>query len=348
MSPVSSHSLGPLACVVGLLLLGGLACQNNDPSPSDSDTSEGATTSAEAPASATAGDSLAPASSSGDTEAPEGMVYVPSGSTQIGVETERWEELRRNQPPGPRMLFGKDAHPPFWADVSAFYLDEHPVTVEQFRAFVEETNYTTQAEEFGSGGVLAGGQWRLLEGATWRQPRGPGESAAPDDHPVTQVSWNDAEAYCEWAGKRLPTEVEWEHAAREGRNDRSFCPWDGSCQDQSALLQNANTWQGQYPFSNTAEDGYRYTSPVGAFGATELGLQDMSGNVWEWTSSWKRPYEERGTDFTPGEGSERVQRGGSFICRECKGYYVFSRSSSTPNTSLFHVGFRCARDASAS
>lgn len=275
------------------------------------------------------------------------MVYVPSGSTQIGISLERWRQLRREQPPGPRPLFGKDAHPAFWAEVDAFFLDVHPVTVAEFRAFAEATDYTTQAERFGNAGVLRNGQWRLVEGATWRHPRGADQPAAPDDHPVTQVSWNDAQAYCTWAGKRLPTEVEWEHAAREGRNVRALCPWDGSCRDRTARVQHANTWQGRYPIENTAADGYRYTSPVGAFNINALGLQGMSGNVWEWTASWKRPYEERGTNFQPSDRSERVMRGGSFICSECGGYYVFSRSSATPRTSLFHVGIRCAKDQPA-
>jgi sulfatase modifying factor 1 len=279
-----------------------------------------------------------------DIEEPEGMVHVPSGSTQIGVKTKHWEALRRNRSPGPRPLFGRNAHPPIWVEVGAFFLDVHPVTVAQFRTFVEETGYATQAEKFGNGGVLKDGQWRLVDGATWRRPRGPDRPKAPDDHPVTQVSWNDAQAYCEWAGKRLPTEVEWEHAAREGQNRRALCPWDGSCRDRSVRIEHANTWQGRYPVQNTAADGYRYTSPVGAFKANALGLQDMSGNVWEWTHSWMRPYKKRGTGFQPSERRRRVMRGGSFICQECGGYFVFARSAATPQTALFHVGFRCAKD----
>jgi len=275
---------------------------------------------------------------------PEDMVYVPSGSTKIGITLDQWRRLRAQQPPGPRPLFGRDAHPPFRAEVGSFFLDEHPVTVAQFREFVDSTGHTTQAETFGTGGVLRGGGWKLVEGATWHHPRGPRRPPATDSHPVTQVSWNDAHAYCSWAGKRLPTEVEWEHAARIGRKSRTFCVWGENCQDHASRVEHANTWQGSYPVRNTAEDGYRYTSPVGEFGDTALGLQDMSGNVWEWTASWKRPYRERGTDFRPTRGSKRVQRGGSFICHECGGYYVFARSASTPRTSLFHVGFRCAKD----
>jgi len=340
-------SWGGAAWVLLLLVVG---CQNaSDPSRSaDADTSSptiAPDTTSNAPSS---GDTDDPATGTApaNLDVPDGMVYVPSGSTQIGIKTERWQQLRRSQPAGPRPLFGKDAHPPFWAEVDAFFLDVHPVTVAQFQEFVDETGYTTQAENFGNAGALKNGQWQLVKGATWHHPRGPNQPAAPDDHPVTQVSWNDAQSYCEWAGKRLPTEVEWEHAAREGRSVRALCPWDGSCRERKARIEHANTWQGRYPAQNTAADGYRYTAPVGTFGANALGLQGMSGNVWEWTASWKRPYENRNTAFQPTKRSNRVLRGGSFICRECGGYYVFARSGATPRTSLFHVGIRCAKDIS--
>ena len=279
-----------------------------------------------------------------DVSVPKGMVSVPGGQTTIGIETERWKQLRAERETGPRRLFGRGAHPPFQAEVDPFFLDVHPVTVAQFRDFVEATGYVTQAEKLGNAGVLRGGRWRLVDGATWRYPRGPETAAAPDDHPVTQVSWNDAQRYCEWAGKRLPTEVEWEHAARAGQEARRLCVWDGDCRNRSARIEHANTWQGNYPGQNTAADGYRYTSPVGTFGTTALGLQGMSGNVWEWTASWKRPFDERETDFQPTLRSKRVQRGGSFICSECGGYFVFARAGATPRTSLFHVGVRCAKD----
>lgn len=276
---------------------------------------------------------------------PEGMVYVPGGSTRIGVEKSALQQIAANRPPGPRPMWGRAATPSFTAEVDAFFLDVHPVTVAQFRQFVEAANYTTQAERFGNAGVLDNdtGQWHLVDGATWRQPRGPDAPSAPDDHPVTQVSWNDAQAYCEWAGKRLPTEVEWEHAARGAENDRDHCPWDGDCGRQRRVA-NANTWQGRYPVRNTEADGYRYTSPVGAFDTTALGLVDMSGNVWEWTDSWYRPYSRRDAPLRSTDKQERVQRGGSFLCNECGGYHVYARSHATPETSLFHVGLRCAKD----
>lgn len=330
--------------LAGLVLVGS-GCQSDSSPPLHSDTSTVA--SQNSPDTTQTLASQSGTRQFADTTAPEEMVYVPGGRTKIGIETERWNRLLAARETGPRPLFGRDAHPPFRAHVHPFFLDVHPVTVAQFQAFVDATGYTTQAEEFGNGGVLRGRKWRLIKGATWRRPRGPNRQTAPDNHPVTQVSWNDAKAYCQWAGKRLPTEVEWEHAARAGQDQRALCLWDGSCRTRSARVKHANTWQGKYPIQNTVADGYRYTSPVGAFGSTALGLQDMSGNVWEWTASWKRPYSERGTDFQPTSRSERVMRGGSFICNECGGYFLFARSGSTPNTSLFNVGFRCAKDPSS-
>jgi len=252
---------------------------------------------------------------------PEGMVYVPGGVTQIGSET--GEPVER---------------PVFDAEVAPFFMDEHPVTVAQFRAFVEATGYVTEAERFGNAGVLDPDtrRWHLVDGATWHHPFGPDGPAVPDDHPVTQVSWHDAVAYAEWAGKRLPTEVEWEHAARGARNARQSYAWGTSLVEQGR--HRANTWQGVFPDYNTGADGYLYTSPVGTFGATPLGLTDVGGNVWEWCQDWFRPYDDRGTPFVAGPSSEKVQRGGSFLCR----------GHSTPETSLFHVGFRCVKDVPSS
>ncbi len=260
---------------------------------------------------------------------PDGMVFIPGGRTTIGAADGT-----------------PDERPEFEARVEPFFMDVHPVTVEQFADFVNATGYLTEAERFGSAGVLVAErmEWRLVDGATWRQPRGPGTTHAPGDHPVTQVSWNDAVAYATWAGKRLPTEIEWEHAARGAANDRSRYAWGDALVEGGA--HRANTWQGPFPLRNTGEDGHHFTSPVGAFGATPLGLTDIGGNVWEWTADWFRAYNERDRAFTPTPSSERVQRGGSFLCHDsyCHGYRVSARSHSTPETSLFHVGFRLVQD----
>ena len=268
---------------------------------------------------------------------PEGMAYVPGGTVTIG-----------NHEASQSKRHDSDARPLFTTQVAPFLMDVHPVTVGQFRRFVEDTGYETQAEEFGNAGVLDDRrkQWRLVDGATWEQPFGPMGPAAPSDHPVTQVSWNDAVAYCKWDGKRLPTEVEWEHAARGAQNKRQRYAW-GDTLVVNGQYQ-ANTWQGRFPHYNEVADGYEFTAPVGQFAKTELGLTDMGGNVWEWTSSWYRPYEERGEPFEPTRQSEKAQRGGSFQCNQCFGYRVYTRSHSTPETSLFHVGFRCAQDVSSS
>jgi sulfatase modifying factor 1 len=195
---------------------------------------------------------------------------------------------------------------------------------------------------------MATGQWTLVPGADWRHPLGPGGPATPTDHPVTQVSWNDAAAYCAAEGGRLPTEVEWEHAARGARDRRQPYAWGDALltHDPDGPHHHAHTWTGTFPSENTAADGYVTTSPVGAFGETELGLTDMGGNVWEWTASWFRSYAERDRPFTPTPTSERVMRGGSFLCHPsfCHGYRVSARSHATPDSGLFNAGFRCAQD----
>lgn len=262
--------------------------------------------------------------------APPGMVYVPGARTHIGAE---------DGPPAER--------PVFVTEVRAFYLDIHPVTVAEFRRFVHATKYVSDAERAGDGGVLdfETGRWDLVPGANWRFPSGPKAQPAPDAHPVTQVSWNDATAYARWAGKRLPTEIEWEHAARGAHDARDLYSWGGN-----ALVvdgqHRTNTWQGSFPGRNSGADGFLFTSPVGQFGRTRLGLTDMGGNVWQWCEDWYRPYAERLLPYAPGPAAEKVQRGGSFLCsREfCHGYRVSARSHSTPDTALFHTGFRCAKD----
>jgi sulfatase modifying factor 1 len=276
--------------------------------------------------------------------APEGMVRVPGGSVRIGSDDG-----------------SADERPTFTARVRPFFLDRHPVTVAQFRRFVEATGYVTEAERFGDAGVMdhETGRWTLVAGASWRRPLGPSAPAAPDDHPVTQLSWNDAAAYARWLGRRLPTEIEWEHAARGGTDSRAPYPWGDRLVVEGRHM--ANTGERATPRDTTLmdaprgvahqhpsdEDGWLGTSPVGTYGETPLGLVDMGGNVWEWTDSWYRSYAERDEPFVAHEGSERVQRGGSFLCSTdfCHGFRVSARSHATPETALFHVGFRTAADA---
>lgn len=263
---------------------------------------------------------------------PSEMVLIPAGKVRIGAEDGFAHEL-----------------PQFWAHVESFLMDKSPVTVAQFRAFIKATGYKTEAEKFGNAGVIneeTGKQWILVEGANWEYPLGKSRLKALDNHPVTQVSWNDANAYAQWAGKRLPCEIEWEHAARNAKNSRTIYPWGNEIQTNGKW--NANVWQGKFPVKNYAEDTYPYTSPVGQFGKTELGLTDMSGNVWEWTSNKKFDYASLFAKDASGISisEEYAERGGSFLCEPtwCHGYRVSGRSSSTSDTGLFHLGFRCVKD----
>ena len=263
---------------------------------------------------------------------PQGMVLVPAGKVHMGNTAGFAHEL-----------------PQFWASVSAFYMDISPITVGQFRAFIKATGYKTEAEKFGNAGLITEDtdkQWTLVDGATWEYPLGKTKPKAPITHPVTQVSWNDATAYARWAGKRLPCEIEWEHAARNAVNTQTKFPWGDDIQENGKYK--ANVWQGKFPLNNLLTDTYAYTSPIGAFGKTPLGLTDMSGNVWEWMSHPKFDYASLFVKDTSDLKitSEYAQRGGSFLCEPtwCEGYRVSGRSSSSTETSLFHVGFRCVKD----
>ncbi len=261
------------------------------------------------------------------------MIAFPAADVAIGDD---------NAPP--------DERPAFAMHVGPFRLDKSPVTVAQFRSFIEATGYKTQADKDHAAGVFVRGigQWRFLDGADWRHPQGPEEPAAPDDHPVTQVSWEDATAFCQSYGLRLPTEFEWERAAQLGQTA------DGTVFRAGTRLSiegkfRANVWQGLFPVLDVGEDGFIGTSPVGSFGAAPSGLTDMAGNVWEWTSSSYLPYPAAEHE-TREPAPERVQRGGSFLCSpdNCQGFRVSARSHSTPDTALMHVGFRCAGDVPAS
>ena len=263
--------------------------------------------------------------------APEGMAYVPGGNVRIGSE-EGFEHER----------------PMFWATVKPFFMDKSPVTVGDFRKFLKETDYQTESDKFGNAGIIhesTDKNWILKDGANWEYPLGKDFSIAPDNHPVTQVSWNDATAYAAWAGKRLPHEIEWEHAARNGKNTRDRYTWGNEITIKGKYL--ANIWQGTFPNYNDNIDQFTETSPVGYFGENSIGLTDLSGNVWEWCSNYHFDYRSLVTENVPSKfKGEKAERGGSFLCEPswCHGYRVAGRSSSSPETSLFHIGFRCVMD----
>lgn len=208
------------------------------------------------------------------------------------------------------------------------FLDRGPVTVGAWRA----SGLPTVAERLGGEVLdLATGRWRVVAGASYAFPEGPSGNAARDDEPATQISWDDATAFCAHRGARLPTEDEWEAAARNGQGDRTLYPWGDDATEHGRWRLNA--WQGAFPTANTLDDGYLFASPVGAFPPTPLGFVDLVGNVWQWTSTE--------------EGAERVMRGGSYLCDPdvCHGYRIAGRQTATPDSALMHVGFRCAQSA---
>jgi sulfatase modifying factor 1 len=243
-----------------------------------------------------------------------------------------------------------DERPVHQVTLSPFYIDVTEVTNAEFARFVEATAYKTDAEKRGSSWVFKQGMkdWAEIEGADWKHPLGP-DSTIEDkmDHPVVHVSWNDAVAYAKWAGKRLPTEAEWEYAARGGRQGEIY-PWGNELKPGGKVL--ANFWQGTWPDNNKLEDGFYYTAPVASFPPNGFGLYDMVGNVWEWTADWY------GEDYYkhspaqdpkgPAKGEMRVARGGSWFCSEnyCGAYRVGFRGKSPQDASFNNVGFRCAKD----
>jgi sulfatase modifying factor 1 len=220
-------------------------------------------------------------------------------------------------------------------NIKDFWVDKYPVTVAQYAEFIKATNYKTQAETFGDAGYFdfQTGEWTLKKGANWQFPLGKDTTAAPLNHPVTQVSWNDAVAYCKWAKKRLPTSQEFLFIENNGQADyENTYTWGNDFFENSKFK--ANFWQGNFPFNNTVEDGFLTSSPVGFFGLNKIGLGDVGGNVWQWCS-----------DENPAKPSEWFQRGGSYLCdpKVCHGFKIGGISSSTQETSLMHVGFRCVR-----
>ena len=230
-----------------------------------------------------------------------------------------------------------------------FWMDKHEVTVAQFEKFVAATGYKTDAEKFGWSGVfdLKSGQWTKTDGAGWRHPLGP-SSAAKANEPVVHVSYADAQAYATWAGKRLPSEAEFEFAARGGLDGKKYA-WGDELYPNAKCA--ANTWQGAFPDKDEGKDGYVGVAPVCSFPPNRYGLCDITGNVWEWCSDWFDPdYYTASPNENPRgpqTGQERVIRGGSWMCSEnyCVGYRVAARNKTAPDSGLNNLGFRCARDA---
>ena len=229
--------------------------------------------------------------------------------------------------------------------VKSFYMDKTPVTVAQFRNFIESTGYKTEAEKFGDSGVFnfERGGWELLTGANWKKPLGPSGPNAEDNHPVTHVSWNDALAFAKWAGKRLPTEAEWEFAARSGENSGEKFSWGNQVSDNGKYF--ANVWQGTLQKPETV-DGYLFTSPVGTFGENKAGLTDMGGNVWQWCADNYKAYPGSNAPIQEDPNVKTIRSGSFFYDQYGEdSYSVSGRSMNSHETSLFNTGFRCAKDA---
>lgn len=250
------------------------------------------------------------------------------------------------------------AHPVF---VPEFEIDVTSVTNEQFAVFVADTGYRTEAEVFEFSAVFhlalqtdpsnvmsaAGGTpwWLGVTGADWAHPGGPGSTVEGlEQHPVVHVSWNDAVAYCDWAGRRLPTEAEWERASRGGLEGARY-PWGDELMDADAGWR-CNIWQGRFPTVNTVDDGWLTTAPTRSFTPNAFGLWQTVGNVWEWCADWYSPSYYEGSPGNnpsgPDAGESRVLRGGSYLCHDsyCNRYRNSARSSNTPDSSMGNAGFR--------
>jgi len=288
----------------------------------------------------------------------EGMSLIPGGEFLMGTD----------DPGG----FPADGEGPVRSvQVNPFYIDRYAITNEEFERFVRETDYKTEAERFGwsfvfhmfvgikarrafRGQVVDTQWWWGIDGAYWRRPEGPGSNLKQRwNHPATHISWNDATAYCQWAGKRLPTEAEWEYAARGGLSQKRYAWGDELTPDGE---HKCNIWQGVFPDENSADDGYKGTAPVDAYEPNGYGLYNVAGNIWEWTSDWFSPtfHVQAGqvngvleNPLGPPSGQAKTIRGGSYLCHDsyCNRYRVAARTSNTPDSSTGNLGFRCVRDA---
>lgn len=263
------------------------------------------------------------------------MIYIPEGTFWMGTDD---SDANPHDGEGPVRE----------EKVESFYIDPCAVTNADFKRFVDDTGYVTEAERYGWSFVFyqfIDGRnksyarqrvpntpwWIVVEKAYWYQPEGPFSSIEDRlNHPVIHISWHDAKAYCNWAGKRLPTEIEWEYAARGGLVQKRY-PWGDE------LIPNGehrcNIWQGEFPKHNSLDDGYHGTAPVDTYKPNDYGLYNMVGNVWEWCQD----------SF---EAKSRVMRGGSYLCHDsyCNRYRVAARTSNTPDSSSGNIGFRCVVD----
>jgi formylglycine-generating enzyme required for sulfatase activity len=262
-----------------------------------------------------------------------------------------------------RAYEGDGEGPVHEVEVSPFLIDTCAVDNASFAEFVGATGYMSDAERYGWSFVFGGflpddfadtravasaPWWRQVYGADWRHPEGP-QSVLGDarwDHPVVHVSWDDAQAYCAWSGTRLPTEAEWEYAARGGGHGEF--PWGDDLEPDGRHLM--NVFQGTFPGGNTSADGFAGTAPVDAFPPNGYGLYNVTGNVWEWCSDWfdvgTYQHSPRHDPTGPVNGTHRVMRGGSYLCHEsyCRRYRVAARSANTPDSSSGNLGFRVARN----
>ncbi len=296
-------------------------------------------------------------------EAPAPAIAVPAGPADTAEKV--FFPAARTFVGTDRPLIAQDGEGPRRpVRLPAFSLDVTTVTNARFAEFVRETGYVTEAQRFGWSPVfrpLMGENapppsdtrvpwWVKVDGAHWAAPEGPGSSIeARMDHPVVQVSWADAQAFAAWCGGRLPTEAEWEHAARGGLDDPRF-PWGDDEPDDGEAIY-ANIWQGRFPHTNTLADGYLGTSPVTAFPPNGAGLYGMAGNVWEWTADAFRvrslSREAKARNDNAARTNEKVTKGGSFLCHisYCYRYRIAARSALTAESAASNVGFRIAYDS---
>lgn len=308
------------------------------------------------PASYRSGEATLPAEAPASTKESEAtmrsrMIALPGGSFLMGTDN----------PDG----FPQDGEGPIRSVyLDPFSIDRDPVTNDLFQEFIRATGYKTDAERFGwsfvfwlhlpeaylndlvEDTVAAAPWWCKVQGANWQAPEGPGSNLqGRGNHPVVHVSFRDAVSFCNWSGQRLPTEAEWEYAARGGL-EQALYPWGNKLRPKGE--HRCNIWQGEFPRNDTADDGYAGTSPVDAFPPNGYGLYSITGNTWEWCADWFHAEFHRTADPKnpkgPPEGIARVIKGGSFLCHKsyCNRYRVAARSSNTPDSSTSNIGFRCA------